>query len=260
LKKFVQRLEASPEAAKAEAIVFAWLRADDLAPEIVESPSQGGADFRCHPQKGKDFILEVTALGTGAVVQNSELSHDPAHIGGAFSLLTSMLKSRVKDKTKQLSKDPHKLARIVAITSLHPKSDVLLNRHSAFSFFLSDPSFPIHAAEGGISNIRATDLNNSPFFKWDKHDPDKIVPLRRDVSAVLLIPILVHQIRPIGILHPDPIFPFDIYSLYQVPLLRLRSWPILNGKIELEWTWPSDPPFPCHKRIRLTKGELGTQK
>ena len=74
--------------------------------------------------------------------------------------------------------------------------------------------------------------------------------INREVSAVLLVPIRQDRCTPVGILHPDALCPFDIFSLPLVPLLHLRSWPIEKGLIVIQWTWESDPPYPYHKRIR----------
>lgn len=252
LKRFVERLEASPEVAKAEAVIFAWARALGLRPEIAESPSSGGMDFLCRPKTGSPFELEVTAIGTEAVVNKSKLPNDLEHIGGAYSLITRTLRGRVKSKRKQLAKSSRGMARAIALASMHPMADLILNRMAAVSLFVSDPfiSSPIYA-DGIGPGGEATDLKSSAFLQPSANNPEIIELINREVSAILLVPILTQQVRPVGILHPAPIYPFDIFSLPLIPLLQLDSWPIKDGEIVTRWTWESDPPYPFHQRIRL---------
>jgi hypothetical protein len=78
----------------------------------------------------------------------------------------------------------------------------------------------------------------------------EVVAARRAASALLLMPILPHELRPIGILHPDAQYPLNLDFWYRVPFLRLHEWPIVSGWIKVEWTLPPGAPYPVHRSIR----------
>jgi hypothetical protein len=96
-EQFKKRLNADPQAATAEAIVFSLLRAEKLHPELFEDPGSGGPDFRCN--LNAPFLVEVTSLDSAVVSKRSRL---PATItgpgGGAFGQITDRLLSEAKNK------------------------------------------------------------------------------------------------------------------------------------------------------------------
>jgi hypothetical protein len=250
-KKFVQRLRANPESAKAEAVMFTWAYVSGLNPEISETLSGGGIDFVCRPTTGSAFELEVTVIGTEASAAKSELPTDPLHPGGWYGLITGTMRGRVKDKRRQLAASMSGLPLVLAIVCLHPMAELILNRTAAVALLISDPfvSYPIYE-DGMGEGVEATDLRRSAFLAPDKNDPRKIVPINREASAILLAPVGHDWVRPVGIVHPDPLIPFDIFSLPLVPLLQLDTWPVEDGRIETRWTWESDPPYPALRRLK----------
>jgi len=248
-KKFVQRLR-NPEAAKAEAVMFTWAHASGLRPEVSETLSGGGLDFICRPDTGLAFELEVTVMGTEASASKSHLPADPFHPGGWYKFITGTLRGRVKDKRRQLAASTSELPLVIAIACLHP-ADLILNRVAAVSLLISDPfiSYPIYE-DGMGEGVEATDLRSSAFLAPDWNDPNLIVPINREVSAILLAPIGHDQVRPVGIIHPNPIRPFDIFNLPLVPLLQLDSWPIEGGGSRRDGHGsPPALPFPAPAQV-----------
>jgi len=254
LKAFVEMLANSPEAARAEAVIFSWLHQMGLNPRVHQKAGTGGMDFKCHPSVGGEFLVEVTSFGELALASASNLSSDLDDLsGGAYRMVTPELKARIGDKMDQLSRGGP-LPRLLMITSEHPKADLVFNRMGAKYLLVSDPKLSIPFADPPRPPVSSsprwvTDLKDSIFFEPDKRDPDKIVPCRQSASAVVLVPILAHEIRPVGVVHPDPSVPFDIKTLPQVPLLRVIDWPIKEGIVKPEWTLPTDPPYPKHKSV-----------
>lgn len=71
---FLNRLIPDPDAAKAEAAIFSWLRARRLAPQINEKIGQGGIDYLCEPPNNVPFLLEVKLRAS--VKQRSSTNRD----------------------------------------------------------------------------------------------------------------------------------------------------------------------------------------
>src|SRR5262249_109696 len=73
----------------------------------------------------QEFAVETTSLSTDAISDRSTWKHDFTHLsGGAFQLVTPILRTRVGQKMEQLSSIP--LPRVLAITSEHQGADALL--------------------------------------------------------------------------------------------------------------------------------------
>jgi hypothetical protein len=54
--------------------------------------------------------------------------------------------------------------------------------------------------------------------------------------AILLVAISGIQADLVGLLHPEPGIPFAPSLFPQVPYLRVKNWPIVDGRIEIEWS------------------------
>jgi hypothetical protein len=158
-----------------------------------------------------------------------------------------MLRTRVGQKMDQLSSIS--MPRLLTITCEHMGADALLGAVGAVSLFVSNPKLRINLSVTGAITDNITDLTQSVFFRPDRNNPLEVVPARRAASAVLLVPILQKELRPIGILHPDAEYPLNLDCWYRVPFLRLTEWPIISGKIKIEWTLPPSAPYPVHRRI-----------
>ena len=254
-RQFISQWEQDPEPKQAEAIVFAWACSAGLNPVINESLTHGGLDFRCSPDIGSPFLLEVTVIKIETVERQSKLSNDIDHPGGAFRFITITLNMQVRSKWDQfVNSEP--IPRVMAIASLHTRADLLLGRDAAESLLTSDPFIRYAVNAKGLEQGRSsTDLRNSAFFKLDDADPPNVLLKNHVVSAILLFPILEDRVQPVGILHPDPHYQFDIKSLHLVPLGGIRDWPLRNNQISTRWTYDTDPVTYYHRRIRLTDSE-----
>lgn len=252
LKSFVDRYNEDPEPVRGEAVVFTWLSNIGMNPTVNEVPGTGGMDFLCQPPSGKDFLVEVTCIGNEAMAEETHLPLELENgVGGAYGLPTEMLRQRVGAKMEQLSKA--KLPRILAITSDHPIVNAVFDPNGAICLFLSQPKI----LEGRGEERPVTDLASSVFMKPERENPENILPARRSASAVILVPIHAADVRPIGLLHPDPAIPLSLDDWYQTPFIRLREWPVTGGRVGIEWTIPYGEPFPIHKRLRLARPAKG---
>ncbi len=236
LERFRQRLASAPEAAEAEAVVFSFLWSEKTRPDIFEDLSEGGPDFCCEPP-GKTktkFLVEVSSLESGAVARRSEL---PERItgtgGGAFSLITPLLQGKATAKAAQLAK--YSLPGVLAITASHDCAGLLMDRLAAEFLLISDPVLKVRLGDISDRGSQVTDLRRSVFFKPGKSGRE-IIPCRRSISAILLVAISGFQADVVGILHPEPSVAFTPALLPQVPYLRVKNWPISDGRIEVEWS------------------------
>ncbi len=220
--QFKKRLHIDPQAATAEAIVFSLLRAEKLHPELFEDPVSGGPDFRCNPNA--PFLVEVTSLDSAVVSKRSGL---PASIsgpgGGAFGQITDRLLSEAKNKAPQLGRYP--LPGVLAITSDHAFSSILLDRLAAEYLMTSAPQFNVPL--GGGPHYMTTDLKHAVFYRplgvLDASGTPIITPCRQSIAAILLIAIYRREVQVVGLLHPEAAYPFNPAWLPKVPFVQFEG-------------------------------------
>jgi hypothetical protein len=256
LKRFQDRLKADPEAARAEAAVFSWLRTSRLAPAINEHPSRGGADFLCLPGEKDSFLLEVTSLRKDAIASKSGWPDDLDEGAAAFSMVTPQISRTIQHKVPQLAGGPQDVARVLAICLSHSGASALLGTMAAERVVTSTPviTTPL-AADGTASEAPrlVTNLKQSAFFCIKN---GVIVPVRERISAILLIGIWDRQLEIVGMLHPAPTTPFAYRLLGDVPFLRVE-WPIRGSEIDTEWIIGHPRPLAhYHSTVTLTDKEL----
>jgi hypothetical protein len=232
-EQFKKRLKADAQAATAEAIVFSYLRAEKLQPELFEDPSSGGPDFRCNPTA--PFLVEVTSLDSAVVAKRSGL---PATItgpgGGAFGLITDRLFSEAKNKAPQLGRHP--LPGVLAIVSGHAFSSILLDRLAAEYLMTSAPQFSVPL--GGGPHSMTTDLKHAVFYRplgvLDASGTPIITPCRQSIAAILLIAIYRREVQIVGLVHPEAAYPFNSAWMAKVPFVQFEGQCTPNH-IATEW-------------------------
>jgi len=256
LEKFVQRLAANPEAARAEAIVFSFLRSQALNPLPSEDLSSGGMDFLCHQNGKPSFFLETTSFGSETAANASGISTKIPESASAswYKTITKQLRRIVSEKARQLSAQVHPC--VLAITTEHYSAEALLGTQAAVDMLIGETKIAFSVGtEESKSNI-ITELEDSVFFRRKK-DGSGIESWRRNISAILLFQIYSKECRIVGLLHPDPTKPFSIDLLPEIPFIRLQTWPPKDGKLDTEWVIsnPSATQF-YHQSIALTDVEL----
>lgn len=232
LQAFKHRLQADPKAAEAEAIVFALLRSEHLHPDIFEDASKGGPDFSCQPDKNNAFLVEVTSLDSKAVAKRSSWPDKIDDSGGAFRLITEALSGAAASKAAQLA--GYSCSRVLAITCSHVGAGAFMGRLAAVNLLVSDPKIHYRLGDPPDRVHQITDLRKAVFFRPDK-TRKKIIPFRQSISAILLIAIFGDQARVVGLLHPQPAVSFNPSLFPRVPYVRLSKWPIMDGRMEIEW-------------------------
>jgi hypothetical protein len=227
------------ESALAEAIVFSILQTKGLQPEIHDKVGTGGPDFLCcgtrsifKPRTEDRFFVEATCIDQDALSSRTHLPKEPPQgiSGGAVGMVTTNICNKAKDKDRQVTDCTMPV--VLAIVSSHFGATVVMDRMAAELAFVPEPYFRVPI--GGLADpANYTDLNNSVFIK---PGPDgTIIPCRQSLSAILLIAVYGRHSEVFGILHPEPAYPLNIRLFPDVPFVRLAQWPIVDGKIILEW-------------------------
>jgi hypothetical protein len=255
-KQFEARLRADPDAAKAEAVIFSWLRMQGLGPHVAESTTSGGSDFLCVSEGIKHkqpFLLEVTTLKREAVEQRSGWPDELNDVAHSFSMITLNLWSKARYKAPQLAEQ--KVPRVLAICLTHVGASVLLGTLAAKWLMMSESKIAVPVTpEGPMAPPRAvTNLRKSAFLRLQN---GAIVPVLQSISAILLVSIWEDQIEVVGMLHPEPAVSFDYHAFGEVPFLRLE-WPIKENVIRTEWVVSNPRPLRSHHiAVKMTDSEL----
>jgi hypothetical protein len=254
LDRFKRRLESDQKAAEAEAVVFCLLWSAKAHPDIFEDPGTGGPDFCCSPLAGGKYLVEVRSLDSMAVSSKSNLPQKLTGAGsGAYGLITDKLRAVVGSKAKQLAN--HGLPRVLAITCAYDFAGLLMDRGAARVLMTSASTYNVPIGESSLPPSVTTDLRDAVFCRLDKSDVSNwtVVPCRRSISAILLTQVYSRYTRIVGLLHPEPAVPFDPHGLPQVPYLRFKQWPFVEGRVETEWILGNDQDDSAviqHSRIR----------
>jgi len=254
LKRFKDRLLSDKSAAEAEAAMFMMLWNEKLDPSVNENLETGGPDFRCSPAQHQPFLVEVTSLDSESLSEKSTLPLKIEGPGGqAYGLVTQKLRSTVKGKASQLGgqADPS----VLAITSSYDFAGLLLDRMAAHNLLISDPWFSVPIGGRRDAITWQTDLKNAVFCipgLLDAGGNQTFRSCSRSVSAILLVTINSTGMDAVGLLHPDPVRPFDPASFPSIPFIRFQQWPIIRGRVTTEWIQDSGNAHASfrHKRIR----------
>lgn len=255
-KKFQNLSRSDPEAAKAEAAIFALLKKLRLNPEPNDNPGTGGPDFICRPEDREPFVVEVTSLSEDTVAKQSNLPKDieDQWAGRIYpENLMKALRTKISNKAGRMSN--HNFARVLVVTTTHQMSELVLDRQGAEDLLTSTGGF--QRSKSGAPVTRTTDLKDSIFIR---EEDGQIAACRKSISAILLVCISYTKCHVFGILHPEPAQPFDISTLAEVPFVRISQWPIVDGNINTEWV--IDEPYAMvfsHRSLQCNQTESSDQ-
>lgn len=228
--------DATVEGAVAEAVAWDFLynRVDRIT--LHEDPSAGGPDFLC--EKNGLFLVEVTNIATSTTAQRTGLH--PAQEGfGYYATLTNQLVNEVQTKAAKAAGLVHPL--VLLATTLHFDASALcVNKHHLEELLLgsggvgSSIDLTTGDSRGGLYEYVSFD--RTAFSRCDSLDD-----ARRNISALL---VGGFGLRPpaanvAGVLHPNPVRPFDPNMLGDIPFGRRRV-NLDRGTAWVEWTTDSD--------------------
>src|ERR1035438_6703843 len=110
------------------------------------------------------------------------------------------------------------MPRVLSIVSSHVGASVLINSATAFWAFTSEEFFRHEIGKAEADPNRYADLKNSVFLELTADG--KIVPRRKEISAILLIAVDGAASTVFGMLHPEPEYPFNIEFLPDIQIGR----------------------------------------
>lgn len=245
---FLNLKKQNIESAQAEAVVFSILKQFDLDPEPLEENNQKRMDFLCN-KNGNMFYIEVTNISCEKMTEYTGWRCDKTRLTTAFRLCTKELQQHVINKTSQMSSGGN-LPRVLALTTHHPYP---LDAGQAKELMTDTFIYQQVTPKGKDAEI-GTSLYRSVFFRFN-HDRSYINPCRKSISAIILINIQADRSKMMGLLHPEPSFPFPVHLMEDVPFLRIKNWPLeKKDEISAEFISPKDRPFAVlHGRRRSVR-------
>jgi hypothetical protein len=241
LARFEADRKRDYEVAVAEAVTFHVLTYRNVHPEVHEEVGTGGADFMCWASMNPfakrapqdEFVVEATAISQEAVTRSSRIpmEFEGGVGGGAIGLLTKNLWNKATKKNRQLQ--GYAMPRVLSIVSSHVGASVLINSATALWALTSGEFFIHEIGKDKADPNRYADLENSLFMELT--DDGKIVPRRKEISAILLIAVDGAASTVFGILNPEPEYPFNIEFLPDVPFLHVANWPAPDDRLRFLW-------------------------
>lgn len=247
VRRFDEMLRTMPGAAHLEATTFSmlqgWFR---LQPEIHDIPNVGGPDFKALATPTPLYV-ECKYLERDSVAERSELPDEMTDEGGSFGLITSKIKNRIADASRQLELRPDGPG-IAVIGTDHLMADALMDTLAAEWVLTGTQRIQV-AVEGGAAR-EVTWLQDSV---WLAHPPAKgedFERLRVPVSAVILMTfnLEARTVSMLGVLNPwpRPGMALPIRFFPRLPFARFASPPTVNGATALppaEWVMCQPDPL-----------------
>ncbi len=249
-RQFQKRRRDNHEAALAEAVIFSILQQCCVKPEIADQLNKGGPDFRCTGIRGAQFMVEATSFEPDKVTKDTSIENElsPGLRGQAYAFLTRQLEEKAGAKRRQF--EQLQCPGILAIASSHIGSSLVLDADAANNALISQP-FWVGNEEG-----MSTDLASSLFLHLE--DNGEITGRNQSISAVLLVSVGEDRSYVCGALNPAATQKFESESLWMVPFVYLKDWPIEGRDLRCEWTMGSTHSYAVeHKAIRASKPGSG---
>lgn len=234
-KQFCDRENDNKDAAIAEAIMFTSMQTLSYKVKILET-NQGGVDFQCQSLNSLEekFVIEVTSLNSDSVSKKSGLKNKiPTEKDGrSYDLINKLIWTKVSRKAKQMAEYPH--PRVLAIFLNHFFVDLFFGRMPIGQLMTGKTKIQLPLDKPNRSAKNISYLEEALFFRFGKNTK-KIEACRRSISAILLFFVDQNRSYLYGLLHPEPVIPFRIHYLPEVPFCRMAQWPPRNGILGVEW-------------------------
>ncbi len=240
---------AQYEGAIGEAVTFDYLAAhvDDIRSNDL--PGQGGPDFFC-TQAGHSFLVETTNIAAPTVEKKTGLSVQARGEARHYSLLTRAVNQEVRSKAGQFSQLQTTFPIVVFVTVLQfDASAVCVDKRSILHLLTGTHKI------GFTFNTATSEVEGEPFNKTELDDalfvaqsplalPNSVDPhqrfryFRRHISAVVVAGFGVAPPSPpiLGVLHPNPLVPFQPTALASIPFARLDPWPPSGRILRVAWS------------------------
>ncbi len=235
--------EETVEGAIFEALVVRALQAGGAHVEPAEDRKSGGPDFLCGNSRSR-FYVESTVLTIAATSDATGLDHLDLH-GDTYGMAAGRLRQAIAGKVRQARKADG-LPVLVAVGTLHLSARLLcFGEDEAQEILTGEPRFvvPINNRTGKpIGPLQTGFRADTSAFVVLGIDPARpMEAVHRPVSGVLVLGKDATAVEAsdaaiaesvTGLLHPDPVRPFDRSLLPGFRFYALADgWQ--NGKVEI---------------------------
>ena len=245
-----------PVSAQAEAVIHKCLKKHSDDVRIVEDPVEGGIDFECETN-GIIYGVEVTHLDADSVSRKSGLSNKkplPTGEPRFYGPIPSKLFRKVHSKAKQMSQ--YAGPSVLVLTCDHARANMVMNKQAAIDLLIGEEMRTIELLmeKGTIPRSKsnsATKLESSVFLRINEAERT-LEPCYRQISAILLCCIRWDSASFLGVLHPDPQYPFPIELLPSVPFVAIKPYPSEPNHI-LNTVWYQEQEYGYENRLFFTE-------
>lgn len=237
LQNWGNLLDNDPEAAMSEAAVRRVLQVNGNSVEPCESleGSRRLPDFRCS-QEGKVFFVEVTSISIEKATKVTGVLHkaiDP--VASGYESLNDAIFDACNKKTPQCSDLEHPA--LVAVCTHHSEASwICLDRLDLEELLTGDElitrKIDTHTGNPVGDTYISTKLRSAAFLR--PQPGGGMRHARNPVSGILLCGLGCHPMEICGVLHPQPIHPFDRSLLPKVAFCRLQAG-YESGLLFTEW-------------------------
>lgn len=224
----ISELGEEHESAVAEAVVC-WILLEHCAQVRLGEICGEGPDFHCS-SNGDSRAVEVTNLSRGPLNEwygfdSSELP--PTGIGG-LKLIHERVFGKVRGKaTKQTQAAKTTAPFVLAVTTQHRTGAMEIARQLTASFLLTgQQSAVMWPSSPNGEKVPPTMLasgRHSAFHREHGSDSESLVPIRPEISGLLLVGIQSSCVEMIGILNPWTVKPIDSLGIAGLPTARVSG-------------------------------------
>lgn len=236
LRRWESLLAVDEEAAIVEAGTQHFLGSLVDRMEPAEDLAQGGPDFRCF-RAGHRFYVECTCIRESVVTDKTGLTPWPPEDAQVYGHLTQQVLNECKNKAKQCSGLDGPC--LLAIGTLHCQAgDLCWDKVSVEDILTGSPCITRHIDTRTGASIgdtyESTDLADAAFCRKSNNPDCSLELARKSISGLLLFGFGSSPPIVIGVLHPNPVRPFDRSLLPGVEFCALEGG-YDKGKLSVCW-------------------------
>lgn len=237
--KWERLLKADAEAAICEAVTRELLQMHGVTIIPNDDPSHGGPDYLC-ARDAKQFYVEVTCITKGKAARKTGLPdlHQGCGRIARFNLLTPTLLGELCNKVPQVSNLDNPC--IVLVGTLHLQaSAVCFYKPFVEQLLTGTPKVVCRIDPGQGRAIgepyQVTYLSDSVFTRFEKGHDGPFEFTRKSISAILLSGFEGGSAHVVGLLHPNPKYPFDRRLLPGIEFAKLADASLETRALRVEW-------------------------
>jgi hypothetical protein len=237
LKQWKNSLNNNIEAALCEAATRKLLVDHGCNVEPFEDRALGGVDFKCS-KNSNAFYVEATCITKEVASTKSGLTDSfQSNKATYYEFLTRTIWQELSNKTLQCSGLDAPC--IVVIGTFHFQAGCLCFDDLAIEELLTGITYITKRIDAKLGKAvgetyESTKLESAAFIRPNESPPNFFEYARCPISAVLLCPFGTEPIKTIGVIHPNPNYPFKRDLLSDIKFCKLND-NYKHGLLKVEW-------------------------